>query len=222
MPKLNLKWSFGNSKLVKTDTVSFNIPAFRSADGFETCPKAGACATMCYARQGRYMIPNVAGAREFNLDIVRNRLAEFVGMATEDLLRIKNKIVRIHDSGDFFSQQYVDAWFQLARSFPEKKFYAYTKSLHLDRSLCPENLQVVQSVGGLMDDAIDPEESHSRIFVSHYDRRKAGYVNGNKDDTPAINGETRIGLVYHGNKHLKEGQKRWLRLNEIREERVAV
>ena len=215
MAKYNLKWSFGNSKLEKLDTVSFNIPAFRSADGFETCPKAGACATMCYARQGRYVMPNVANAREFNLNIVRNDLPGFFRMAVEDLGRIKNSTVRIHDSGDFFSQAYMDSWFDLARAFPDKKFYAYTKSLHLDRAGCPDNLQIVQSVGGLMDKDIDPEQSHSRIFVSHYDRRKAGYVNGNKDDQPAIDGETRIGLVYHGVRNLKEGQKRWLRVNEV-------
>lgn len=65
-----------------------------------------------------------------------------------------------------------------------------------------------------MDDQIDVTESHSRIFVSHHDRRKAGYVNGNTNDQPAIDGETKIGLVYHGVRNLKEGQKRWLRMAE--------
>lgn len=215
MPKLNLKWSFGNDKLLKTDTVSFNIPVFRSADGFATCPKAGACVTLCYARQGRYMMPNVQKPREFNLNIVRKHLAKFPKMAIEALGRIKNKIVRVHDSGDFFSQKYMDAWFYIASKFPGKKFYAYTKSLHLDRSNQPDNFQVIQSVGGLMDDAIDPTESHSRIFASHSDRIKAGYVNGNTNDKPAIRGDIRIGLVYHGTKNLKEGQKRWLKLNAV-------
>ena len=215
MPKLNLKWSFGNSKLAKLDTVSFNIPAFRSADGFETCPKAGACATLCYARQGRYMMPNVAATREFNLSKIRENLSNFTDLVLEDLGKIKNKIVRVHDSGDFFNQDYMNAWFTVASSFPEKKFYAYTKSLHLDRSRCPENFQIVQSVGGLMDDEINPRESHSRIFESHYQRRKAGYVDGNVNDKPAILGKTRIGLVYHGVKNLKDGQRRWLRLNEV-------
>jgi protein gp88 len=212
--KLNLKWSFGNSKLAKLDTVSFNIPAFRSADGFQCCPKAGACATLCYARQGRYILPNVAKAREFNLDIVRNRLPDFIGLATDDLKLIKNSTVRVHDSGDFFSQEYMDAWFTIAKSFPDKKFYAYTKSLHLDRSRCPKNFQIIQSVGGLMDDQINRRRSHSRIFSSHYQRRKAGYCNGNTNDKPAIDGVIKIGLVYHGVKKLKEGQRRWLDKNE--------
>jgi hypothetical protein len=210
-----MKWSFGNSKLAKLDTVSFNIPAFRSADGFQCCPKAGACATLCYARQGRYILPNVAASREFNLAIVRGNLNRFVEMATEDLSKIKNSTVRVHDSGDFFSQPYMDAWFVIAKAFPDKKFYAYTKSLHLDRKQQPKNFQIIQSVGGLMDDQINPRKSHSRIFSSVYQRRKAGYVDGNKDDKPAIDGVIKIGLVYHGVKNLKEGQKRWLDSNKV-------
>jgi len=213
--KFHMKWSFGNSKLAKLDTVSFNIPAFRSADGFQCCPKAGACATLCYARQGRYILPNVAASREFNLAIVRGNLNRFVEMATEDLSKIKNSTVRVHDSGDFFSQPYMDAWFAIAKAFPDKKFYAYTKSLHLDRKQQPKNFQIIQSVGGLMDDQINPRKSHSRIFSSVYQRRKAGYVDGNKDDKPAIDGVIKIGLVYHGVKNLKEGQKRWLDSNKV-------
>lgn len=211
MAALNLKWSTGNEKLKKLDTISFNLPAFRSADGFKVCPKAGACATLCYARQGRYIMPNVAASRESNLIKVRGDLTIFVREATEDLGNIRNKIVRVHDSGDFFSQEYMDAWFQIARLFPKKRFYAYTKSLHLDRVNKPKNFQIIQSVGGLLDDKINKRSSHSRIFATVSDRKKAGYVNGNKDDGPAIRGEQKIGLVYHGNKNLKEGQVRWLR-----------
>lgn len=118
MAKLNLKWSMGNSKLAKLDTASFNLPAFKSADGFKVCPKAGACATVCYARQGRYIMPNVAKTREFNLTVVRKSVATFKTQAIEDLKRIKNSTIRVHDSGDFFSQAYMNAWFAIAREFP--------------------------------------------------------------------------------------------------------
>jgi hypothetical protein len=215
MEPFNLKWSKNNTKLKKTDTISFNLPAFKSEDGFKVCPKAGACATLCYARQGHYVVPVVSKAREFNLKIVRGNLRTFIRMAIEDLSRVKNKTVRVHDSGDFFSQDYLDSWLTIAKVFPKKKFYAYTKSLHLDFSRRPDNFQIVQSVGGLMDDAIDPTKSHSRIFATHKDRKDAGYINGNLSDAPAIKGERAIGLVYHGTKNLKEGQIRWLKLNVI-------
>ena len=50
---LTLHWSDGNEKLKRTRVVSFNLPAFRSADGFVVCPGAAGCANVCYARQGR-------------------------------------------------------------------------------------------------------------------------------------------------------------------------
>ena len=215
MKHLNLRWSFSNSKLAKLDTVSFNIPAFRSADGFKTCPKAGLCATVCYARQGRYMMPNVQAPREFNLEIARGNQNVFQAAAIADLRKIKNNLVRVHDSGDFFSQAYMNSWFYIASQFPEKKFYAYTKSLHLDRSKQPKNFQIVQSVGGLMDHKINPKQSHSRIFASDADRKKAGYVDGNVNDQPAIDGITRIGLVFHGTKKLTENQIIWLKENLV-------
>lgn len=208
-----LKWSFGNEKLAKLDTVSFNLPAFLARDGFKVCPMAGACATLCYARQGRYIMPSVQDAREHNLAIVRGPMADFVRMAIADLAGIKNKIVRVHDSGDFFSQDYLSAWFAIASAYPNKKFYAYTKSLHLDRETGrPANFQIVQSMGGIMDSAIDTGKSHARIFATHADRKRAGYVDGNVNDGPAIAGKRAIGLVYHGTRNLKDGQVRYLRM----------
>lgn len=211
---MNLKWSLSNTKLKKTDTASFNLPAFRSADGFHVCPQAGACATMCYARQGRYVMPQVAKPREINLKIVRADLGQFERLLLADLAQLRKPVVRVHDSGDFFSQGYLDVWCRAAAAFPEKRFYAYTKSLHLDFKGVPPNFQIIQSCGGLMDAKIDKSKSHSRIFRSHSARRAAGYVDGNVNDGPAIRGEKRIGLVYHGSRNLKPGQIMYLKALE--------
>ena len=37
--------------------------------------------------------------------------------------------VRIHTAGEFYSQEYVNKWFDVVRANPEKIFYAYTKRL---------------------------------------------------------------------------------------------
>lgn len=213
---LHFKWSDNNEKLKKLDTVSFNLPAFRSQDGFAVCPMAGACATVCYARQGRYVIAPVRATREFNLALVRSlKGAKIADLLAEDISKFRQTVIRVHDSGDFFDQNYLSAWLTVASMFPDKRFYAYTKSLHLDWTATPSNFQKVQSVGGLMDKSINPKESHSRIFASHKDRLVAGYVNGNINDAPAIRGDNKIGLVYHGTKHLKDGQVRWLSLRPV-------
>ena len=130
MNTIKIKWTKGNSKLKKTATVGFGLPAFESASGFKVCPQAGACAAVCYARQGSYTWPATKNAREHNLAIVkpgagqRARLAQFVDVAVGDLRRMRFTSVRIHDSGDFFDQDYYSAWEEIARALPKLVFYA--------------------------------------------------------------------------------------------------
>lgn len=207
---LRLKWSTHNRKLRKTKTISFNLPAWRSRDGFMVCPGAGGCQGVCYAQQNRYVLPDAQRTREHNLRIARKDLARFERWAIEDLRRLRAASIRLHDSGDFYSQEYLNAWFRIVAAFPEKAFYCYTKSLHLDWSRRPRNLTVVQSAGGKWDEQIDQTQSHARIFASHEDRVAAGYVDGNVNDRPAQRGEQRIGLVYHGGRNLTAAQVIWL------------
>jgi hypothetical protein len=215
----NLKWSKGNSKLNKDNggvynIVGFGIPAnmnFVDKDGVKrnTCPSALACVDICYAQQGAYLWRTVHEAREFNLK--ESQEDTFVVKAIADLKRMKKaNTIRIHDSGDFYSVNYYDKWCQIAKAFPEKIFYAYTKSLDFDLfSAKPDNLKITQSLGGKQDHLINLNLPHSRIFSSDEARVKAGYIDGNVNDTPAIEGEINIGLVYHGNKNLTEGQKKY-------------
>jgi hypothetical protein len=197
--KLHLKWSFSNRKLKKLDTVSFGIPAFTSKDGFVTCPGAGACVKFCFARHGFYTIPRVVNPREWNLAKIRAGLDSFEAIAVEDIRRIKQKVIRVHDSGDFFSQDYLDVWYRIAEKFPTKRFYAYTKSLHLDLwSRKPANFTIVQSRGGKYDHLRDARRSEAKIFLEPEELKKSGYVDSHLDDGAAIEGVARVGLLYHG------------------------
>lgn len=212
-----LKWTEGNSKLNKTGRVlGYGIPADYSfaVDGYRmnTCPGALACRAVCYAKQGSYTWPAVRAARAHNLEHFLAVGAErFAADAIADLTRYVKRydIVRVHDSGDFFSQAYLDAWLTIARAFPGTRFYCYTKSFHLDWSATPSNFAVTQSQGGKFDADLDPDFSHSRIFATHEDRKRAGYVDGSETDAPAIKGLVKIGLVYHGARKLTESQERY-------------
>jgi hypothetical protein len=215
---LSLKWSDGNTKVMKMEdrfgkTVSFGLPAYKSLDGFKVCPGAGACAAVCYARQGQYERDSVKATREHNLAFIRNRgLRAFVRAAIRDIKRIDAKLIRVHDSGDFFSQGYLNAWYRIARASGRSvRFYAYTKSLHLDiyRNK-PENFSVIQSFGGLHDASVNEEMPVARIFATHGARRRQGFQNGANTDLLAIQGKggAKIGLVYHGVKVLTPAQTR--------------
>ena len=200
--QLLLKWSFDNKKLKKTNTVSFNLPAIQA------CPQAGACAAICYATQGTYVYPNVKAARQFNFEHAKGLRVGFAAKLYHDLGLIKQTSIRLHDSGDFFDQVYLNVWCRVMRQFPAKQFYAYTKSLHLDFSNKPDNFTLIQSQGGKLDHLIDYSKPHARIFATDEARVGAGYQDGNIDDSLAQNGEQLVGLVYHGTKHLTEVQLR--------------
>jgi hypothetical protein len=191
----------------RAKVVSFNLPAAIdfSVNGAKhnTCPKAGACKAVCYARQNTFVYPDAIRVRIDNLwSTMRptfvDEMAEEIGKATH---------VRIHDSGDFYSQQYLDSWIAIARKRPDVVFYAYTKSLHLNWQAAPENLRIVQSEGGKLDALIDYSRPHSRIVVDV----PSGYVNGNAElaDVPAIDGTVRIALPYHGGRKLTDSQVRY-------------
>lgn len=225
MNDYNFYWSNGNAKMLKTakawqkrfkteaKIASFNIPRLHSADGQKTCPYAGICAAYCYADQGRMGMPMAKAVREHNLEMLNKMSWDDVGNALiEDLERSRTLThVRIHDSGDFFSRGYYHTWLSVCEHFPHLVFYAYTKSIPLiDWKAHPKNFRLVQSVGGKRDKDIDMSKPHARVFVSEADRKRAGYCDGNISDLPAILGNTKIGLVYHGTRKLADKSRKHL------------
>jgi hypothetical protein len=61
--------------------------------------------------------------------------------------------IRIHDAGDFFSDDYLQAWLRICRARPDLHFYAYTKEVDRFRRLVepdpPPNFLWVYSYGYL-------------------------------------------------------------------------
>jgi hypothetical protein len=213
-----LQWILGNAKLQKTSggefgrVVGFGIPADTDIEidgrNFNTCPGALACRGVCYAKQGAYLWASTVAARKRSLD--QTLTDTFAADAIADLQAMRGVgVVRIHDSGDFYSQKYLDAWCDIARALPSIIFYAYTKSLHLNFNGAPTNLRITQSLGGKFDNLVQLGKPHSRIFSTDEARVAAGYVDGNESDAPAIKGLVQIGLVYHGNKKLTDAQSRF-------------
>ena len=115
----------GNSKL--HNMYMFNLPAGQSTCG-RLCPK-------CYAHREQIRFPSVLTARTSRL--VASQSPTFSTAIIDELnsLRKLPKYFRVHASGDFYSQSYLDAWTTIAQSFPTVTFYAYTKRLkHFDFS----------------------------------------------------------------------------------------
>ena len=59
----------------------------------------------------------------------------------------------MHDAGDFFSDDYLQAWLRIRRARPDLHFYAYTKEVSRFRRLVepdpPPNFLWVYSYGSL-------------------------------------------------------------------------
>lgn len=192
--------SFSNRKLKQDNIFTFGIPAGESKTGVVTCPNVGACAAGCYAKQGFYVMPNVAGKQEARLRLALS--PDFVDVIDEEIKRRRVKRMRIHDSGDFFSVEYTNRWLEIIRRNPGVTFYAYTKMVRFFKArekILPKNFHVIFSSGGTQDALINREsDRHSVVFASESALKRARYSNAFHSDRPSLAGKKRIGLVYHG------------------------
>lgn len=67
---------------------------------------------------------------------------DFVKVMSEIIRNMKLPWFRIHESGDFYNQEYLNKWIQIARNNPYTWFLAYTKNWLLDFSKVPNNLTI--------------------------------------------------------------------------------
>ena len=195
-----------NSKLKSTSkemglrVFNFGIPAYKSATGKLTCPFADKCVKYCYAQKGAYTWGNVKPAFERRYEI--SKQDDFVEIMIEEIVKKKVDYLRVHDSGDYYSNEYIYKWFAIANALPHVRFYSYTKSipLFLDKKI-PENLDIIFSEGSKKDELIDVSiHRHSRIFSDKSELEHAGYVDASKNDLMAtkwFNTNNRIGLIFH-------------------------
>ena len=200
----------GNTKLKNTakhfgiKIFNFSIPAGNDkATGKITCPFAGSCLSLCYAKKGMYRFGNVERALSKRYEASKEN--NFVDRITWELSRVrkdKQIYVRIHDSGDFYSPQYFRKWVEIAEQNRDIRFYAYTKSHSFIRGqYIPHNLDLIYSLGSTRDELIDQEnERHSKIFNTAEDMHNQGYSDSSYLDINATKWVTenhKIGLLIH-------------------------
>lgn len=206
---------------------------------FHTCPNAGVCAQYCYARNGTYLFKNVLAAHTKNLMAILDNSDQWYHDMTTELDKRKYRptgiprqlpiplddidpalhdwvvnggaAIRIHDSGDFFADWYLDLWADLANLFTDVLFYAYTKEVSMVKDRAeplPFNLRILFSTGGLQDHMIDPDtDRHADVFPDQHTLAEAGYLSQDANDLLAVLlPTTKIGIpannIRHFNKRL--------------------
>ena len=132
----------GNKKLGK-NILNFNLPPIKSCMNAESCKKD------CYAVKSYRMYPSVKNYQDIMQFFALNDLDTLQNKIESELSNPKKwfeNVVRIHSSGDFITQDYLNMWINISKKFPHIKFYAYTKvNKILNFSNTPKNLNVINS-----------------------------------------------------------------------------
>lgn len=219
---MTLTFSKGNAKL-GTQTLIFNLPAGR------TCPGAMFCKSFavvdangkrsiqdtehtqfrCFAASSEVQYDGAFYNRANNLQTVVDYLqagvdhaAEQINVALQHFKTRNTKLVRIHESGDFFSLEYLQAWVKVAQMNPNLKFYCYSKSLHIftefGYSNLPKNFYVTASYGGKFDYLIDQGAfpRYSKVVMTDDDAITLG-LEVDHDDSHCF-GDRPFALLVHG------------------------
>lgn len=209
MSKL-LTFSRGNAKL-GADIHTFSLPAGYSCPGALKClsradRKSGTITDgpltefRCFAASAEAVYPAVRISRWSNFELLKAaKTREAMRDLIADSLPNKATIIRVHVSGDFFSEDYFLAWMDVASARPDIRFYAYTKSLPFWRKLqefVPENFVLTASLGGKFDDYAAGFKT-ARVVFSEEQAAALG-IEIDHDDTHAYDGKEDFALLLHG------------------------
>lgn len=222
-----------NSELRREGIFNWSLPAWagRLPDGrtYNTCPSASACAKLCYARSGTYRFKGVLAAHERNLMLILDDLPGWERRMTEELThrRYRDRHVRVHDSGDFLSPEYLAAWLRIIRATPATVFYAYTKEVQLFKDSVepdpPANFKWCYSLGGTQDHLIDRgKDRHADVFPDEAAIEAAGYASQEESDLLAVySPNPKVGIPANNIRHLRriQGTASFGELQEQRDDR---
>ena len=163
---------------------NFSIPAYKSATGKVTCPFADSCIKFCYAQKGNYKrFPSVAKGMEKKY--LLSKQSNFVDLMNKEIIKKKPDFVRVHDSGDYYSKEYLNKWLTIAKENTNVKFYSYTNSIKFIKDLenIPNNFDFIFSDSGKQSNLIDKaKDRHTKIFKSIDSLNKLAYTDASKID----------------------------------------
>lgn len=180
----------------------------------------------CYAASEEARYTNSQNMRWRNKDLLDSagsakEMAELILRSLEyyETQSGRIKLFRIHESGDFYNQNYFDAWIEVANERTDILFYAYTKSLRYWVSRLgkiPQNFKLIASVGGSEDYLIGKYNLRFAQIVSSPEEAKLLRLPIDIDDSLAYGTDNSFALLLHGQQKAgSEAEKNALRNREI-------
>jgi hypothetical protein len=211
-PMKRLTFGQGNAKLTKR-IATFSLPAGWACPSAFNClskanPETGKltdgpnCLFRCYAATSEARLPAVRRSRWHNLNLLKECCT--TAKMTELILASLPKefdLIRIHVSGDFFSDAYFKAWLEVARQRPGIIFYGYTKSIRFwidNQASIPANFRLVASMGGKEDSLAKMHNLVTAVVVYSPEEAEQKGIEIDHDDSHAINPVKSFALLIHG------------------------
>jgi len=209
----------GNAKLAP-DILTFSLPS-----GW-TCPGARDCLSKvvngkiqdgkhtkfrCFSASQEAVFPGAFEARQKNLNLIKKAIGlqakiELINASILHNKRANTRKVRIHVAGDFFSQEYFDAWVAVACLNKDLIFYAYTKSIpfylaRLDE--LPNNFRITISQGGRFDGMIKEGTKRAIVVYSEKEAKEKGLRLDHNDSKAYGKSKKDFALLIHGTQPAK-------------------
>ena len=154
----------------------------------------------CYSASLEAMYPTVRDMTWHNFDLLRKMDTEEMVSVIHESVAEDMTLMRVHQNGDFFNAKYFNAWMQVASLYPNKIFYAYTKSLRywLECPEIPSNFKLTASRGGRDDALIDEFNLKCAEVVFSPEEAERKGLEVDTDEWHAIVGEESFALWVHG------------------------
>jgi hypothetical protein len=249
-----LKFGDPNSKLkklakkLKLKLKTFSLPSGWTCGGAKECFSRADRETgkikdgkhtkfRCFQASAEAVYPSLRKAVWHNMDLLDGVLKD-IGKkqkwkAMADLIDEslpKADIYRVHVGGDYFNYDYMIAWCEVARRYPDRIFYSYTKSLHLwtlfpkctdgTHAGIPSNLILTASRGGHYDSKIEENAFKcAEVVFSEQEAIDKG-LEIDHDDEHAAFGKSSFALLLHGVQ--PKGSRASKALSEIKRKAKAV
>jgi hypothetical protein len=224
-----LSFKAGNSKLHGSVGV-FSLPAGWTCPFAQNClkkvsrdvnPETGKADVTrgkdseydCFAASQELQYPDVRMSRWRNFDLLKacdtkEEQVDLILRSLDHFLKSEPNIkyFRIHESGDFYNLEYMDAWFEVAKQRPDLHFYAYTKSNPYIQNLMSkydslDNFAITLSKGGRADDNLENLDiKQADVYMTPEELYDAGKLVDLDDNLAMVKGgrDSDFGLLLHG------------------------
>jgi len=155
----------------------------------------------CFSATQEAAFNDTFNQRKYNFDLLKKKsFNELLNLIFKSIPQNANYI-RVHVGGDFFSKDYMEAWYWAARYYKNIQFWAYTKSINWMHELegsRPSNFSMNASRGSKHDTLIDELNLKSAEVVFHPKEAKERNLPVDKTEELAITGKGSFALVLHG------------------------